>query len=63
MRSREVKVLRRGNDLLEFTPEIMAFLQEPRPLIVATFPNGKRAVLSLLSCTSNGASCAASPAR
>jgi glutamate dehydrogenase len=35
MRSREVKVLRRGNDLLEFTPEIMAFLQEPRPLIVA----------------------------
>jgi glutamate dehydrogenase len=35
MRSRGVKVLRRGKDLLEFTPEIMAFLNEPRPLIVA----------------------------
>ena len=35
MRSRELRVLRRGNDLLEITPEIMAFLQEPRPLIVA----------------------------
>jgi glutamate dehydrogenase len=35
MRSPELKVLRRGNELLEFTPEIMAFLKEPRPLIVA----------------------------
>ena len=35
MRSRELRVLRRGNELLEFTPEIMAFLQEPRPLIIA----------------------------
>lgn len=35
MRSRELRVLKRGNELLEFTPEIMAFLQEPRPLIVA----------------------------
>ena len=35
MRSRELRVLRRGNDLLEFTPEIMAFLKEPRPLIIA----------------------------
>jgi hypothetical protein len=30
-----------------------------RPLIVATFPNGKRAVISLLSCTPNGAACRA----
>ena len=35
MRSRELRVLRRGNELLEFTPEIMAFLKEPRPLIIA----------------------------
>ncbi|HXZ21538.1 MAG TPA: NAD-glutamate dehydrogenase [Pseudolabrys sp.] len=35
MRSRELRVLRRGTDLLEITPEIMAFLKEPRPLIVA----------------------------
>ncbi|MEP7029943.1 MAG: NAD-glutamate dehydrogenase, partial [Pseudolabrys sp.] len=35
MRSRDMRVLKRGNQLLEFTPEIMAFLQEPRPLIVA----------------------------
>ena len=35
MRSRDLKVLRRGNEHLEFTPEIMAFLQEPRPLIIA----------------------------
>ena len=35
MRSRELRVLRRGTELLEFTPEIMAFLKEPRPLIVA----------------------------
>jgi hypothetical protein len=30
-----------------------------RPLIVATFPNGKRAVISLLSCSANGAACKA----
>jgi glutamate dehydrogenase len=30
-----LRVLRRGNELLEYTPEIMAFLKEPRPLIVA----------------------------
>ncbi len=35
MRSRDLRVLKRGDELLEFTPEIMAFLQEPRPLIVA----------------------------
>src|SRR6476646_10829759 len=35
MRSRELRVLKRGSELLEFTPEIMAFLKEPRPLIVA----------------------------
>jgi glutamate dehydrogenase len=35
MRARELRVLRRGNEHLEFTPEIMAFLQEPRPLIIA----------------------------
>src|SRR6478736_3566912 len=35
MRSQELRVLKRGNELLEFTPEIMAFLKEPRPLIVA----------------------------
>jgi glutamate dehydrogenase len=35
MRSRELRVLRRGTELLEYTPEIMAFLKEPRPLIVA----------------------------
>ncbi len=35
MRSRELRVLRRGDELLEITPEIMAFLREPRPLIVA----------------------------
>ena len=35
MRSRELRVLKRGNELLEFTPEIMAFLKEPRPLIIA----------------------------
>ena len=28
-------MLRRGNELFEITPEIMAFLQEPRPLIIA----------------------------
>ncbi|HEX4827812.1 MAG TPA: NAD-glutamate dehydrogenase, partial [Xanthobacteraceae bacterium] len=35
MRSQELRVLKRGSELLEFTPEIMAFLKEPRPLIVA----------------------------
>jgi glutamate dehydrogenase len=35
MRARELRVLKRGNELLEITPEIMAFLQEPRPLIIA----------------------------
>jgi glutamate dehydrogenase len=35
MRSRELRVLKRGNELLEITPEIMAFLQEPRTLIIA----------------------------
>ena len=35
MRSRELRVLRRGPELLEMTPEIMAFLKEPRPLIIA----------------------------
>ncbi|MBX6327362.1 MAG: NAD-glutamate dehydrogenase [Pseudolabrys sp.] len=35
MRSRELRVLRRGNELLEYTPEILAFLTEPRLLIVA----------------------------
>ncbi len=35
MRSPEVRVLRRGHELLEITPEIMAFLREPRPLIIA----------------------------
>ena len=35
MRSRELRVLRRGDELLEFTPEIMAFLKEPRLLIIS----------------------------
>jgi glutamate dehydrogenase len=35
MRNRELRVLKRGNELLEYTPEIMAFLKEPRPLIIA----------------------------
>jgi glutamate dehydrogenase len=35
MRARELRVLKRGNELLEITPEIMAFLKEPRLLIVA----------------------------
>ncbi len=35
MRSREMRVLKRGSELLEFTPEIMAFLKEPKLLIVA----------------------------
>jgi glutamate dehydrogenase len=35
MRSPDMRVLRRGKQLLEFTPEILAFLKEPKPLIVA----------------------------
>jgi glutamate dehydrogenase len=35
MRSRDLRVLRRGHELLEITPEIMAFFNEPRPLIIA----------------------------
>ncbi|HZR89631.1 MAG TPA: NAD-glutamate dehydrogenase domain-containing protein, partial [Bradyrhizobium sp.] len=35
LRSPEVRVLRRGQQLLEITPEIMAFLKEPRQLIIA----------------------------
>ena len=35
MRSRELRVLKRGNELLEITPEIMAFLKEPHLLIIA----------------------------
>ncbi|HET7910401.1 MAG TPA: NAD-glutamate dehydrogenase [Pseudolabrys sp.] len=35
MRSREMRVLRRGNELLESTPEILAFMKEPRLLIIA----------------------------
>jgi len=35
MRSRELRVLNRGTELLEITPEIMAFLKEPRLLIIA----------------------------
>lgn len=35
MRSQELRVLKRGKELLEFTPEIMAFLKEPRPLIIS----------------------------
>jgi glutamate dehydrogenase len=35
MRDRDLKVLRRGDSLMDYTPEIMAFLKEQRPLIVA----------------------------
>ena len=35
MRSRDMRALKRGDDLLEITPEIMAFLKEPKLLIVA----------------------------
>jgi len=35
MRERELRVLKRGEELLEITPEIMAFLKEPRLLIIA----------------------------
>jgi len=35
MRKRDLMVLKRGDEHLEYTPEIMAFLKEPRPLIIA----------------------------
>jgi glutamate dehydrogenase len=35
LRLPEMRVLKRGDELLEYTPEIMAFLNEPKPLIVA----------------------------
>jgi len=35
LRDPEVKVLRRGNELVTMTPEIRAFLSEPTPLFVA----------------------------
>jgi glutamate dehydrogenase len=35
MRLPELRVLKRGEELLEYTPEIMAFLKEPRLLIIA----------------------------
>ncbi len=35
MRDRDLRVLKRGQELLEITPEIMAFLKEPRLLIIA----------------------------
>ncbi len=35
MRDRELRVLKRGDELLELTPEIMDFLKEPRLLIIA----------------------------
>jgi glutamate dehydrogenase len=35
MRDRNLRVLKRGDEHLEITPEIMAFLKEPRPLIIA----------------------------
>ena len=35
MRSPDLRVLKRGDELLEYTPEIMAFLKEPRLLIIA----------------------------
>jgi len=35
MRSHDLRVLKQGNELLEYTPEIMAFLKEPRLLIIA----------------------------
>src|SRR6185369_8439109 len=34
LRSPDVHVLRRGNELVSITPEIMEFLREPRPLII-----------------------------
>jgi glutamate dehydrogenase len=35
MRDSGMRVLKRGDEHLEFTPEIMAFLNEPHPLIIA----------------------------
>jgi glutamate dehydrogenase len=35
MRAHDLRVLRRGSELVEYTPEVMAFLKEPRPLIIA----------------------------
>ncbi|HVZ52609.1 MAG TPA: NAD-glutamate dehydrogenase domain-containing protein, partial [Pseudolabrys sp.] len=35
MRARDLHVLMRGDELIDYTPEIMAFFKEPRPLIVA----------------------------
>ncbi len=34
MRAREMRVLQRGDSLVSITPEILAFLKEPKPLIV-----------------------------
>src|SRR6266571_2971082 len=34
LRAREVRVLRRGTELVSITPEIMAFLKEPKALII-----------------------------
>ena len=34
LRAPELRVLKRGEELLEYTPEIMAFLREPRLLII-----------------------------
>ena len=34
MRARDVQVLRRGSELVSMTPEIMAFLREPKALII-----------------------------
>jgi glutamate dehydrogenase len=33
-RSRALRVMRRGDQLIDFTPEILGFLAEPRPLII-----------------------------
>jgi len=35
MRARDLHVLKRGNELLDYTPEIVGFLKEPHPLIIA----------------------------
>ncbi len=35
MRARDLRVLKQGDELLEYTPEIMTFLKEPRLLIIA----------------------------
>src|SRR5204862_6259876 len=34
LRAREVRVLRRGTELVSITPEIMQFLKEPKALII-----------------------------